>query len=181
MITRESVVAFSSGVTASGMFQGYAAVFSDVDSTGDVFLPGAFSKCLREKGASGIRMLWQHGRNSPDPVGEWTHIKEDVHGLFVEGQLYMELAGAKERLTLLRTGAVSGLSVHVSVPPGGAARDDKAGVRKLKEVDLWEISPVTWPANPRAKIRVVKCYEPLDLSGVKAVVREALRTVHALR
>ena len=163
------------------LFSGYAATFNTIDATGDVIVPGAFAKTLREKGLSGIPMLWQHGRDSLDPVGQWTYMREDAHGLFVEGQLYMDLSGANERLTLLRKGAVSHLSIHFTVPPGGAAWDEKAGVRKLKEVDLWEISPVTWPANPRAKIRLVQCCTPLDLSGVKAAVREALAMVRALR
>ena len=167
--------------SASGSFSGYAATFGTVDLTGDLILPGAFAKCLRDKGCSGIPMLWQHGHDSLDPVGKWTHLREDAHGLFVEGQLYMDLSGANERLTLLRKGAVSHLSIHFTVSPGGAAWDEKAGVRKLKEVDLWEISPVTWPANPRAKIRLVQCCTPLDLSGVKAAVREALAMVRALR
>ena len=163
------------------LFSGYAATFNTIDATGDVIVPGAFAKTLREKGLSGIPMLWQHGRNSLDPVGQWTHMREDAHGLFVEGQLHMDLTGAQGRLTLPRTGAVSGLSVRFSVPNGGAEWDEKISVRKLKEVDLWEISPVTWPANPSAKIRLVQCWAPLDLAGVKAELAHALRTLRSLR
>jgi HK97 family phage prohead protease len=179
-ITQDSPVAYKFATNETGHFQGYAAVFNTIDATGDVIVPGAFAKTLREKGPSGIPMLWQHGIGGMDPVGEWMDLHEDSQGLLARGRLFMDLTGAQGRLALLRKRAVSGLSVCFSVPHGGAEWDEKASVRKLKEVDLWEISPVTWPANPRAKIRMVQCCTPLDLSGVRAAMREALATVRAL-
>src|SRR5262249_16901881 len=102
-----------------GAISGYAAVFNVTDSTGDVILPGAFANTLREKGAGGVRMLWQHGQTSLDPVGEWLHLEEDEYGLYAEGQLFMDITSAPERLTLIQKKAVAGLSIRCNIPAGG--------------------------------------------------------------
>lgn len=160
-----------------GTFEGYASTFGNTDATGDVVLPGAFARSIREKGPRGVALLWQHGRESLDPVGEWLELREDSKGLFVKGQLFMDLARAKDRLLLLRRKAVDALSFGFSVPPGGAEYDVKTGIRKLKEVALFEISPVTFGANPRATITGAKHSQRItDLDEVRReLVQEGAR------
>jgi HK97 family phage prohead protease len=93
----------------AGAFEGYASVFGDVDSGGDVILPGAFAASLKKRGAAGVKMLWQH--QAAEPIGVWAQIIEDGRGLKVRGQLDLSVARAREALSLLRSGAVDGLSI----------------------------------------------------------------------
>lgn len=164
---------FKDAPTDTGCFRGYASTFGNKDRTGDIITTGAFSKCIAEKGCDGIRMLWQHGRHSMDPVGQWTSIKENAQGLFVEGQLFMELSGATDRLLLMQRKSIQSMSIGFTIPKDGAEWDDKNGVRIIKEIDLWEISPVTFPANPRAKITTVKEY----FAGVSEAYAKQIETI----
>ncbi|MCO4318350.1 HK97 family phage prohead protease [Phyllobacterium sp. 21LDTY02-6] len=138
-------------VTPDGSFSGYASLFGEVDLGKDAIEPGAFRKSLRERGAAGIRMLWQH--DPAQPIGAWTLIREDARGLYVEGRLATGAAKARDVLELLRQGAVDGLSIGFRTAksgPGGR------GTRRIFEADLWEISIVTFPMLPSARIGQVK-------------------------
>jgi len=142
----------------AGVFEGYASTFGDVDQGGDVVEPGAFVESVVKARASGraIPMLWQHDQR--EPIGVWEDIAEDARGLFVRGQLLVEddpLARRAHRL--LKAKALGGLSIGFAIPAGGAAMDERRpGVRRLKKVDLREISLVTMPMNTRAKVTSVK-------------------------
>lgn len=135
----------------AGRFAGYASVFDVVDNQKDIILRGAFADTLKGR-VGDIKMLWQHQQD--EPIGVFERIFEDVHGLYVEGRLLLDVARAKEAYTLLKEGVVSGLSIGYS--PIKYHRHEKTGVRLLSAVDLWEISLVTFPANEAAKITVVK-------------------------
>lgn len=138
-------------VEESGRFAGYASVFGVVDNQRDVMLQGAFSRTLAGRLAE-IRLLWQHQQD--EPIGLFTRIAEDASGLYVEGRLLLQVQRAREAHALLREGAISGLSIGYS--PVRYHIDEATGIRKLAEVELWEISLVTFPANDAAQVTVVK-------------------------
>jgi len=125
----------------AGAFSGYASLFGVVDSGGDVVMAGAFARSLIKRGASGVKMLWQH--QAAEPIGLWTSIVEDSRGLKVEGRLDLSVARAREALSLMRKGAIDGLSIGFRTQR--ATTEKSSGVRRLHEIDLWEISVVTFP------------------------------------
>ena len=139
-------------VSLDGMFEGYASLFDREDLGRDIVRPGAFRESLGKRGAEGIRMLFQHDPNQP--IGVWLKIYEDARGLFVRGRLTTEAAKAREVLSLMRAGAIDGLSIGFRTVIG--KRDSRSGVRKLEKVDLWEISIVTFPMLPEARVETVK-------------------------
>ncbi len=139
-------------LSEDGTFEGYGSIFGNVDSYGEKVVPGAFVESLakhRREGTS-VLMLWQH--NPDEPIGVWDDLAEDAKGLWGKGRLIMEVQRAKEVYALLRAKAVRGLSI------GYRELDtDKDGVvRVLKKLELWEISPVSFPANSRARVEAVK-------------------------
>lgn len=142
-------------VSADGSFTGYASLFGEIDLGKDAIEAGAFLKSVRERGAGGIRMLWQHDPNQP--IGVWTVVREDKRGLYVEGKLAKGVAKAQEVLELMRSGAVDGLSIGFKTV---RAKTDGAGVRHIHEADLWEISVVTFPMLPSARVGQVKSQPP---------------------
>ncbi len=137
-----------------GMFEGYASIFGNKDLGNDVVVNGAFRKSLRAKGARKIKMLFQH--DTKEPIGVYTQIKEDANGLYVKGQLAMNTQKGKEVYELMKMGAIDGLSVGYRVDAKGYQYDERGKKRMLKEVDLMEISAVTFPMNPKARISAVK-------------------------
>ena len=139
-------------VEPDGTFAGYASLFDREDMGHDIVLPGAFRDSLRQRGAAGIKMLFQH---KPDePIGIWKTLKEDARGLFAKGRLMLDVARAREVLALMRAGALDGLSIGFRAVTG--RRDAKTGIRRLAKVDLWEISIVTFPLLPEARVAHVK-------------------------
>ncbi|HEX2555855.1 MAG TPA: HK97 family phage prohead protease [Microvirga sp.] len=160
-------------VEADGVFEGYASLFGVADLGRDVVMPGAFAQTLRRRGAAGIRMLWQH--DPAEPIGRWLALAEDARGLRVRGRLNLAVERAREVHALLREGAVDGLSIGFRVL---RARPDRAaGLRRLEALDLWEVSVVTFPMLPGARVGAVKREEPaapaLALAGL--IRREAGR------
>lgn len=139
-------------VEADGVFCGYASLFGAEDLSRDIVVPGAFAKSLKARGAGGIRMLFQH--DPAAPIGVWQEIREDGRGLFVRGRLMPDVARAREVLSLMRAGAIDGLSIGFRTVRGRT--DGKSGVRRLYEIDLWEISVVTFPMLAEARVTAVK-------------------------
>ncbi len=160
------------GVSGDGSFSGYASLFGEVDLGRDTIEPGAFSKSLRARGAVGVRMLFQH--DPAEPIGAWTVIREDERGLYVEGVLSPGVARAREVHALMKSGALDGLSIGFRTV---RARTDKAsGVRRILEADLWEISVVTFPMLPAARVSNVKharFYRDRETELVRAMRRAA--------
>ncbi|SDB31511.1 HK97 family phage prohead protease [Bauldia litoralis] len=151
-------------VEADGTFSGYASLFGKADLGRDVVLPGAFRASLARRGPAGVRMLFQHDPNTP--IGVWKTIAEDGRGLHVAGQLAAGVAKAREVLALMRAGALDGLSIGYRTVRGRT--DAKTGIRSLIEVDLWEISVVTFPMLPEARVEAVK-------SDDRAALLDAIR------
>ncbi len=141
----------------AGQFAGYASVFGVVDGQNDIVVRGAFEKTIAGR-KSNIKLLWQHKMG--EPIGTITRLFEDTHGLFVQGQLLLNVARAREAYTLLKSGAVSGLSIGYT--PVKYTVDPLTQVRRISEVDLWEISLVTFPANEAAQVTVVKSKEQIS-------------------
>ncbi|MEO6014105.1 MAG: HK97 family phage prohead protease [Devosia sp.] len=135
-------------IDADGRFAGYASVFGEVDDGGDIVMPGAFRKSLGLRGRQRIKMLFQH--DPKEPVGIWDVIREDGYGLWVEGRLVGEVPRADALRRLIARGAVDGLSIGFrTIKSNRASRE---GHRRLWEVDLWEISIVTFPMMDLARI-----------------------------
>lgn len=163
-------------VEADGVFTGYASLFGKVDLGKDVVERGAFARSIEARGAGGIRMLFQHDPN--EPIGTWTEVREDARGLFVRGRLSKDVARAREILGLMRVGALDGLSIGFKTVR--ARNDAAAGVRRIVEADLWEISVVTFPMLPGARIETVRGYRPKAVA-VAGVVRWLRRKSAELR
>lgn len=146
------------GISGDGTFSGYASVFGEVDLGRDVIERGAFRRSIEERGAAGIRMLYQH--DPAEPIGAWRTIREDERGLYVEGVLAPGVARSREVHSLMKTGALDGLSIGFrTIRSGKEGRSGKAarsGVRRILEADLWEISVVTFPMLPSARVSDVK-------------------------
>lgn len=138
--------------TLDGLFEGYAALFGSEDLARDVIEPGAFRRSLAGRGAGGIRMLFQHDPNQP--IGVWERIEEDGRGLKVRGRLTLDVEKAREVLALMRSGALDGLSIGFKA--ARSRRDARTGVRRIAHVELWEISIVTFPMQPGARVAAVK-------------------------
>lgn len=135
----------------SGVFAGYASVFSVIDQQQDMMQPGAFLDSLSRHSGE-VKLLWQH--DIKEPIGYIEELKEDENGLYVKGRLLLDVARAREAHSLLKQGILSGLSIGYS--PIRYEFDPVTGVRLLKQVDLWEVSLVTFPANTAARVTVVK-------------------------
>ena len=135
---------------ADGVFEGYASIFGVVDQGMDVVERGAFTKSL----GSGrkVKLLWQH--DMAQPIGVWDEIKEDERGLFVKGRILKDVQKGKEAMALMRAGAIDSMSIGYRTIE---AMDEGNGrVRKLMEVELHEVSLVTFPMLPDAVITDVK-------------------------
>jgi uncharacterized protein len=134
---------------SNGVFEGYASVFGIVDQGMDVVERGAFQKSL---GKRKVKMLWQH--DMAQPIGVWDEISEDERGLFVKGRVLKDVQKGAEAMALMNAGALDSMSIGYRTI---AASDEGGGrIRKLLEVDLFEISLVTFPMLPDAKITAIK-------------------------
>lgn len=153
-------------------FDGYGAVFGNVDSYGDVIEPGAFAQFLSRMSSgaeSRPAMLSQHGgwgvsADDMTPIGVWTALAEDGTGLRVEGKLAPTQRG-RDMYELMKMGAIDGLSIgYIAKEAEPRSKPDEPR-RRLKRIDLIEISPVTFPANRKARVDGVKSIEGLTTLG----------------
>ena len=131
-----------------GRFAGYASVFGQLDEGGDIVMPGAFRASISLRGQHRIKMLFQH--DPKEPVGTWEAVREDGFGLWVEGRLVPEVPRAEALRRLISRRAVDGLSIGFRTVK--ATREGAKGHRRLWEVDLWEVSIVTFPMMDLARI-----------------------------
>lgn len=153
---------FSDGAT--GAFEGYASVFGVRDSHADVVEPGAFKTTIAAMKARGfnVPMYLNHGaRGGAEgiPAGVWTSIEEDSTGLAVKGQMLgLETDTGRYKYSLVKGGALRGMSIGYQVPAGGAAYGRSASEprRRLKTINLVEISLVDVPSNPLSSVTGIK-------------------------
>ena len=150
--TFASVFAAKTRIDADGTVEGYASLFGEIDAARDVVMRGAFRASLAVRGARRVPMLFQH--DPSEPIGVWLDLHEDATGLFARGRLIPEVARARELLSLLRAGAIDGLSIGFRA--ARARIDPRTRVRSLLAVDLWEISIVTFPLLAGARVSAVK-------------------------
>jgi HK97 family phage prohead protease len=150
--TIASVFGLRTTIDADGTVEGYASRFGELDQARDMVMPGAFQATLAQRGVRRIPMLFQH--DPAEPVGVWLELREDAHGLYARGRLIPEVARGRELLSLIRQGAIDGLSIGFRTVR--ARIDPKTRVRRLYAVDLWEISIVTFPLLAGARVHAVK-------------------------
>jgi len=164
-----------------GSFEGYGAIFDNVDSYGETIVKGAFTKSLEDYAQKNQRvvMLWQH--DIYNPIGVWENLHEDEKGLKGRGKLNLDVAKGRETYALMKQGALSGLSIGYTVVKG----KPKGNVRLLEELKLYEISAVTFPANGEARVSSVKqtrfnefaqrlaSGQPMPIKEFEDILREA--------
>ncbi|MCR8546588.1 HK97 family phage prohead protease [Salipiger sp. P9] len=152
--------------------EGYASLFGACDQGGDVVAPGAYAASLRRLGAEGraVKMLWQH--DPAQPIGIWEEVREDARGLYVKGRLLDTVEKGREAAALIAAGAIDGLSIGYRTLK---ARKDEKGRRLLTELELWEVSLVTFPMLPSARV-AAKGESPDD-----AMLRELAQALEGAR
>lgn len=135
-------------VTEGHVIAGYASLFGKRDQGGDVVQAGAYMASLARLTAAGrrVKMLWQH--DPAQPIGVWDEVREDATGLWVKGRILADVEKGREAAALLAAGAIDGLSIGYRTLK---ALRDGAG-RQLAELDLWEVSLVTFPMLPEARV-----------------------------
>jgi uncharacterized protein len=161
-------------LTDGTRIEGYASLFGKRDQGGDVVLPGAYAAslaALRDAGRR-VKMLWQH--DPAQPIGVWEQVVEDGRGLYVKGRLLTDVERGREAVALLGAGAIDGLSIGYRTK---TAKRDGKGQRMLAELELWEVSLVTFPMLPEARVSA-KGEEPAetlrDLAAAFAEARQFL-------
>jgi len=136
-------------LTDGSVIEGYASLFGITDKGGDVVVAGAYGRSLKKLSAEGraVKMLWQH--DPAQPIGVWEAISEDAKGLKVRGRILSEVEKGREAMALIAAGAIDGLSIGYRTV---TAEKDANGHRLLREVELWEVSLVTFPMLPEARV-----------------------------
>ncbi|HRK43749.1 MAG TPA: HK97 family phage prohead protease [Gemmobacter sp.] len=136
-------------VTEGHVIEGYASLFGKRDQGNDVVMAGAYGASLKRLAAAGrrVKMLWQH--DPTQPIGVWDEVREDATGLWVKGRILGDVEKGREAVALLAAGAIDGLSIGYRTVT--SERDGK-GQRLLTELELWEVSLVTFPMLPEARV-----------------------------
>ncbi len=158
-------------LTEGHIIAGYASLFGTLDKGGDTVATGAYRASLAalQSRNTRVKMLWQH--DPGEPIGVWDEVREDQRGLFVRGRLLQETRRGHEAAVLVAAGAIDGLSIGYRTRRAGRSDD---GGRLLQEIELWEVSLVTFPMLPEARVGA-KGDEPLGDNWRKlaAVIRSA--------
>lgn len=172
--TRPALLRFdASAVTDTGEITGYGSVWHNLDSYGDWVEPGAFARSIaaHTRGDVKVKMLNQHDVECP--IGVWDHLEEDGTGLLCRGRLLLDVQAAREAHALIKAGALDGLSIGFEIREGGSEFVDPADLppyvtgdivdthpngqmRCVTDIDLWEVSVVTFPSNAPSTIHSVR-------------------------
>lgn len=174
-LLRKSVRPFKvKEVKENGEFSGYGSVFDVKDAYGDIVIKGAFANSLADWESKGKlpKMLWQH--QIDEPLGTYKIMKEDDHGLYVEGKILVD-AGPTEKRAYehLKAGSIDSMSIGYMIPSGGLEYDKEKDAYLLKQIDLWEVSLVTFPANTEAMVDQVKTLIASGPKDFERFLREA--------
>lgn len=170
-------VKFASVDAEAGIFEGYGAIFGNVDLGGDMILPGAFAASLAEHKAAGTTpvLLWSHKMD--EPIGRWLDMREDGIGLYVKGQINLDTVRGRDAHSHIVKGDVSGLSIGYRIPPGGSEITADGRIQRIKTASLYEISVVTIPMNPKARIKVDSKSDLEELLVKSGLAKEAAKRV----
>lgn len=159
---------FGDGLTVKDgvEIEGYASLFGVADQGGDVVAKGAYAGSLTALAAQGrgVKMLWQHDASAP--IGVWDEVREDERGLYVKGRLLESVARGREAVALIEAGALDGLSIGYRTKKAVRGADGK---RNLQELELWEVSLVTFPMLPSARVGAKADTLETDQVGLRAL------------
>jgi HK97 family phage prohead protease len=150
--TTASVFAPRTTIAADGTVEGYASLFGEIDQARDMVMAGAFRQSLMLRGPRRVPMLFQH--DPAEPIGIWLELIEDSRGLLARGRLIPDVQRGREVLALVKAGAIDGLSIGFKTVRGRV--EPRTRIRKIEQLDLWEISIVTFPLLTGARVRAVK-------------------------
>lgn len=154
--------------------EGWAAIYDEVDLNGDVIAPSAFKRSLARTGSPAVKLLYQHA--AEQPVGRWLKFEERAAGLYAYGELFLATQTAREVSELIRAGIIDGLSVGFRTVK--AQKSD--GARRISEADLWEVSIVTFPMAPKARLsRIGGVSRDKPILAFADSVREAAKILSA--
>jgi len=154
-------------VDEKGAVEGYASKFGIVDQGGDIVVKSAFSKSLASRKP---KMLWAH--DPSQPIGTWSEVKEDETGLYVRGQINMDVQRGRETHSLIKSGAIDGMSIGYRARK---ATKNAAGNRELSDLDLWEVSMVTFPMLLEATAQVKSLSDLEQPHEIKNFLEDILR------
>ncbi|MDK3019280.1 HK97 family phage prohead protease [Pseudodonghicola flavimaris] len=159
-------------VDSDAMIEGYASLFDHPDQGGDIVRRGAYAASLQALAAAGqrVKLLWQH--DPAQPIGLWEELREDSRGLWVRGRLLTATQKGREAAALVAAGAIDGLSIGYRTK---RSERTAAGGRLLTEVELWEVSLVTFPMLPGAQV-AAKAVPPAEETGwlhIAEILRDA--------
>lgn len=164
-------------MTETLAIEGWAAIYDEVDLNGDIVAPGAFKNSLAKSGAAAVKLLYQHTAESP--VGRWLSFEERSKGLYAKGELFLATQTAREVAEFVRAEIIDGLSIGFRT-----VRSQKSnGARRITEAELWEVSIVTFPMAPKARLARVGTARTSgadqSIGAFAETVREAARILSA--
>ena len=148
-----------------GIFEGYASTFGNIDSTGDIIAEGAFTNTIKSREP---KVLWQHDMTKP--VGKLIDIREDAKGLYVKVRLATKTTLGRDAYEYMKEGIINRLSIGFRTIK--SEYDEDTNIRTLKEIELFEFSLVTIPANDQAEVTRVKNDLPQDERSFEKFLRE---------
>ena len=165
-------------VTDGVEIEGYASLFGQPDQGGDVVVKGAYAGSLASLKVQGqhVKMLWQH--DASEPIGVWDAVHEDAKGLYVKGRLLESVARGREAAALIAAGALDGLSIGYRTKRATRGED---GTRRLVELELWEVSLVTFPMLVNARVGAkseTKERDDQELRELAGVLRGAIAHIN---
>jgi len=167
-------------MTDSLPIEGWAAIYDEVDLNGDVIAPGAFRKSLAKTGSYAVKFLYQHA--AEHPIGRWLRFEERARGLYSYGEILLATRMAREVAELARAEIIDGLSIGFRTVK--AAKSN--GARRISEAELWEVSIVTFPMAPKARLtrigdeRIAAGFQKeQSIRALAAQVREAAKILSA--
>ena len=133
-------------MTAILPIEGWAAIYDEPDLNGDIIAPGAFQRSIARTGADAVKLLHQHA--AEQPIGRWRRFEERARGLYAFGELTLATQTAGEAAALIEAGILDGLSIGFQTVRSAKAPRG----RRITEADLWEVSIVTFPMAPKARL-----------------------------
>lgn len=152
-----------------GTFAGYASTFGNVDQVGDIIVEGAFDKTIKRWRGEGKKPKFLYSHDPSDPRGVIDEMEVDAKGLYIKG-MFVDTPKGDELYRLAKTGIVDAFSIGFYIKE---QERNKEGLRLIKEVDLVEISMVTFPANQQALVTGVKSELPRDVRSFEKFLCDA--------